>query len=344
MRSRSGKFFQPRFGAMTTMPRSRSNGPGAPTPMPMKSRCVAFACSMVSRMTLCTRPTIRSTTPSSPTPGLVGMLRIANWREPSAVSAPATMFVPPRSTPTMYCVRSALMGVNVGREGRLRYRPAESASTASATSDDDNPRVRPQQGRELRIIRPSFGGPHASRRERDERFPSSAEQRIDATTLCLTGEQGRLQLLSGWLAPVWTCEHEQPRGMVQILAVIHALRVEPPSRRRTEPESRRNARDECQRATAQRPLREKAGVVPLATQCPRDSDKASQAAVGTALVVDDERADRRMIREQRRGLRSSHHVHRSATRKLHEQWRREDDVSEKRRLDDERRRHAALRS
>ena len=64
--SRSGKFVHPRLGVVTTIPRSRSSGPGAPTPTPMTSSRLAPVCAMVSAMTVSIIRAMRSTTASAP--------------------------------------------------------------------------------------------------------------------------------------------------------------------------------------------------------------------------------------------------------------------------------------
>ena len=101
MRSRSGKSRHPRFGATTTNPFSRSSGPGAPMPIPRKSFRVTPVSLIVSRITPSITPTIRSTTPSAPSSGCVATLRMPVVCVPSSLSAPAEIFVPPRSTPMM---------------------------------------------------------------------------------------------------------------------------------------------------------------------------------------------------------------------------------------------------
>ena len=62
MASRSGKLVHPRFGVVTTMPRSRSSGPGEPTPIPITSSRFAPVCAMVSAITVSIMRAMRSTT------------------------------------------------------------------------------------------------------------------------------------------------------------------------------------------------------------------------------------------------------------------------------------------
>jgi hypothetical protein len=81
--------------------------------MPMKSLRVAPVSPIASRNTPSTSPTIRSATASSPAAELVGIDRIARCFVPSSDIAPATMFVPPRSTPMMYCCRAVVMRVRL---------------------------------------------------------------------------------------------------------------------------------------------------------------------------------------------------------------------------------------
>ena len=99
--SLSGKFFQPRLGVTMTMPFSRFSGPGAPIPTPMKSERLAPVSDIVCAITCSIMPAIRSATASAPPSAKVGVVCIAISRLPSTGIAPATMFVPPRSTPTM---------------------------------------------------------------------------------------------------------------------------------------------------------------------------------------------------------------------------------------------------
>jgi hypothetical protein len=110
--SRSGKSFQPRFGATSTIPRSRSKGPGAPTPMPTKSCRVAPVSLIASRKT---PPRARRSARPPPRPRRGVRRDRAHRQMLRAVERQraATMFVPPRSTPMMYCSRPVVMRVRL---------------------------------------------------------------------------------------------------------------------------------------------------------------------------------------------------------------------------------------
>ena len=109
-------------------------------------------------------------TPSSPTydVGRDAAHRV-NVAMPSAVMAPATMFVPPRSTPTMYCSRCAvLMPARRGEEERERSFGDERRARGRACSDSgrgDSAAVRAGRmaGRQRILARPPMHAAPADR-------------------------------------------------------------------------------------------------------------------------------------------------------------------------------------
>ena len=139
MRSRRGNSRpRPRLGATMTIPLSRSSGPGAPMPTPMKSRRAASVCAIVSRMTPSIMPTMRSATASAPSSALVGIARIPMMMDVRHRRSRARhdAFVPPRSTPTMYRRRSLGAGMfwlemDWEEKGRLPLGSGQDKQTAS---------------------------------------------------------------------------------------------------------------------------------------------------------------------------------------------------------------------
>ena len=86
---------------MMTIPLARSSGPGEPMPTPRKSSRVAPVSAIACAITTSTIWPMRSTTASAPCSARVSSLSTGNCRTPSSAATPATMLVPPRSTPTM---------------------------------------------------------------------------------------------------------------------------------------------------------------------------------------------------------------------------------------------------
>ena len=116
----SGTSFQPgRLGAKITRPVSVSTAPGAPTPMPRtceRSRSHSSTDSLTHRA-------MRSITASTPRSALVLSL-VVPLSSSLALKTPASIFVPPRSTPTKY----SLLGFSGIRRDHFSRWPVRTAS------------------------------------------------------------------------------------------------------------------------------------------------------------------------------------------------------------------------
>ncbi len=85
-----------------TMPRSRSSGPGAPIPTPMKSPARRACLGPGRRDDVIDHPPDPLDDAIGPLLGMRRLCSHADSRLPSSGMAPTTMLVPPRSTPTTY--------------------------------------------------------------------------------------------------------------------------------------------------------------------------------------------------------------------------------------------------
>ena len=126
------------------------------------------------------------------------------------------------------------------------------ASGASSFAPITRPVPSPTASRELRVERPPLCCPHAAGRERDQpvcrRLLRHSQQPIDRFALGAAGEQARAQLLTRRRC-VRALGSEAPEslGVMAVVAIRYASRVEPAAGRRRKPDARPKSREtrEC---------------------------------------------------------------------------------------------------
>ena len=133
---------------------------------------------------------------------------------------------------------------------------------------------------------------------------------------------------------------EVPLHVVPAAVARDMLMVEAGAATLAKPDPARDARGGEHDRRAERPVRRDGDIEPLASQAPGRAHESREAALGAALVVDEDLVDVRMPVDERHRLgpdEDGEAARRDATAQRGDQRRRQDDVAEEARLHDEHR-------
>src|SRR6185312_43314 len=191
---------------------------------------------------------------------------------------------------------------------------------------------------ELAVSWPFLGLPRASGRERDHRAVAMLQQLVHSTNVVVRGIEPRSDRSVGWLTRCRSkrkiAEREQTARVMPVVAILHALGISPASIRGREADPLPASCGGRKCAAARGSLTEKCAT--RTARLTRQSQKARDPSVGSALVVDEQSRDRRMRCKQCSARRCRDDVHFAVLRQSRDERRRQHDVADEARLHNER--------